>query len=247
MFQLAAAAVLAGACALAAPAGAVGTAGAAGPAAVTVTVGGSALTVSRSTGVPAGLVAITVVNRGSRAVTVSVCARAGAAAGTAACAPRSFGAVAPGRSARLAVALTPGSHAVAATRPGSQAIVARGRIAVLPPATPAPAATTAVATTAAPPAAPAAPEAREALLGDPVAGLQLFKDNGCGDCHTLRAAGATGAAAPDLDGRRPDQAKVAFNVKAGAYGGSGIVMPQFDMTPKQLADIAAFVYQATHP
>jgi mono/diheme cytochrome c family protein len=35
-------------------------------------------------------------------------------------------------------------------------------------------------------------------------GSQLFDANGCGDCHTLAAAGSTGTVGPDLDGALAD-------------------------------------------
>jgi cytochrome c551/c552 len=35
--------------------------------------------------------------------------------------------------------------------------------------------------------------------GDATAGKALFASNGCGSCHTLSAAGATGTIGPDLD------------------------------------------------
>jgi cytochrome c551/c552 len=41
-----------------------------------------------------------------------------------------------------------------------------------------------------------------------VAGAAVFKNNGCGACHTLKAAGATGKLGPDLD-KLPAYAKAA--------------------------------------
>ena len=35
--------------------------------------------------------------------------------------------------------------------------------------------------------------------GDPAAGKQIFVEKGCGNCHTLAAAGATRNVAPNLD------------------------------------------------
>lgn len=35
--------------------------------------------------------------------------------------------------------------------------------------------------------------------GDPEAGKRLFAEQGCGNCHTFRAAGATRRVGPDLD------------------------------------------------
>jgi cytochrome c2 len=56
-------------------------------------------------------------------------------------------------------------------------------------------------------------------------GLQVWSQAGCGGCHTLQAAGATGTAGPDLDALRPSSAAVAAQV---TYGGGG--MPSFGGT-----------------
>src|SRR5919106_78510 len=39
--------------------------------------------------------------------------------------------------------------------------------------------------------------------GNAEAGAQLFADNGCGNCHTLEAAGTTGTTGPNLDELQP--------------------------------------------
>src|SRR5215210_7298384 len=59
-------------------------------------------------------------------------------------------------------------------------------------------------------AAGAAPAAR--------AGEQIFADEGCGGCHTLADAGASGTSGPNLDDLAPDAATVEAKVKSG--GGS---------------------------
>jgi len=56
-------------------------------------------------------------------------------------------------------------------------------------------------------------------------GPQVWSQAGCGGCHTLQAAGATGSAGPDLDALRPSSAAVAAQV---TYGGGG--MPSFGGT-----------------
>ena len=53
-------------------------------------------------------------------------------------------------------------------------------------------------------------------------GAKVFADAGCGDCHTLAAADATGTVGPDLDQVRPDVARVVQQVTHG-----GGAMPSF--------------------
>lgn len=98
--------------------------------------------------------------------------------------------------------------------------------------------TTATATTTAP-----ATTAPAAAAGDPVAGKAVFTSAGCVACHTLAAAGATGAVGPNLDQVKPDLALVIDRVTNGKG-----VMPSFkgQLSAKQIADVAAFVVKATH-
>jgi mono/diheme cytochrome c family protein len=69
-------------------------------------------------------------------------------------------------------------------------------------------------------------------------GAQVFQSAGCGGCHTLKAAGASGAIGPNLDQLRPDAATVAAIVRSG--GGS---MPAFAgrLSDPQIAAVASFV------
>ena len=95
-------------------------------------------------------------------------------------------------------------------------------------------ATTAMSTAAAPPAA---------SQGDPVAGKQVFASSGCGSCHTLKAAGASGNVGPNLDMLKPSYDRVVHQVEVG-----GGAMPAFKATlsTKQIQDVAAFVVASTH-
>lgn len=70
------------------------------------------------------------------------------------------------------------------------------------------------------------------------AGAQVFASAGCGSCHTLKAAGATGAIGPNLDQVRPSAATVAAIVRSG--GGS---MPSFagKLTDAQIAAVGSYV------
>ncbi len=82
-----------------------------------------------------------------------------------------------------------------------------------------------------------------AVKGDPVAGKAVFTSAGCTACHTLKAAGSTGTVGPNLDQLKPAEAVIVHQVEVG-----GGPMPAFkgQLTPKQIQDVAAFVYTSTH-
>jgi cytochrome c6 len=86
---------------------------------------------------------------------------------------------------------------------------------------------------------PTTPEVK----GDPVAGKQVFATAGCGSCHTLKDAGAKGTVGPNLDQAKPSLDLVIDRVTNGKG-----VMPSFSgqLSEKQIADVAAYVVQATH-
>ena len=62
--------------------------------------------------------------------------------------------------------------------------------------------------------------------------------SGCTSCHTLKDAGAKGTVGPNLDQKKPPAALVVERVTSGKG-----VMPSFSgqLTPKQIADVAAYV------
>jgi mono/diheme cytochrome c family protein len=75
----------------------------------------------------------------------------------------------------------------------------------------------------------------------------------CSNCHTLRAAGATGHLGPDLDKLKPSYAQVVTQLITGGTGGAGL--PPADLTfgpgihtftESDMRDIAAFVFISTH-
>ena len=78
--------------------------------------------------------------------------------------------------------------------------------------------------------------------GDAAAGEELFAANGCGSCHTLEAAGATGGVGPNLDDSKPDFELVVDRVTNGKGA-----MPSFSdsLNEQQIRDVAAYVVQAT--
>jgi mono/diheme cytochrome c family protein len=85
-------------------------------------------------------------------------------------------------------------------------------------------------------------EASGAPTGDPAAGKAVFASAGCGGCHTLKAAGATGTVGPNLDEAKPEQALVIDRVTHGKS-----VMPSFagQLSEKQIQDVAAYVVDST--
>jgi mono/diheme cytochrome c family protein len=109
--------------------------------------------------------------------------------------------------------------------------------------TTAPVTTTAPATTSTAVTTTAPTTTSGAAQGDPVAGKAVFASAGCGGCHTLKAANASGAVGPNLDSLKPAYDTVVHQVETG-----GGVMPAFkdQLTQKQIDDVAAFVYSSTH-
>jgi cytochrome c2 len=92
------------------------------------------------------------------------------------------------------------------------------------------------------------------VAGDAGAGKALFNAQGCTACHTFKPAGATGKVGPDLDHLAADAAKAkrgspaeyaAESIKdPGAYVVPGYpngVMPKFNLSDKQVADLVAFL------
>lgn len=74
-------------------------------------------------------------------------------------------------------------------------------------------------------------------------GKAVFASAGCGNCHTLKAAGSNGTVGPNLDQLKPPKARVAHQVEVG-----GGPMPSFkaSLSAKQIQDVAAFVATSTH-
>jgi mono/diheme cytochrome c family protein len=80
------------------------------------------------------------------------------------------------------------------------------------------------------------------LKGDSKKGSAVFASGGCGGCHTLAAAHASGTVGPNLDSLKPDYRAVTAQVTNG-----GAAMPAFKsrLSPKQIADVAAYVVDST--
>jgi cbb3-type cytochrome c oxidase subunit III len=69
-------------------------------------------------------------------------------------------------------------------------------------------------------------------------GKAIFDEAGCGGCHTLKAAGATGTVGPNLDEAKPSKDRVIERVTNGKG-----VMPSFkgSYSAEQIAAVADFV------
>ncbi|MBA3841148.1 MAG: cytochrome c [Actinobacteria bacterium] len=94
--------------------------------------------------------------------------------------------------------------------------------------------TSTAATSTAPTSTPTPP----AGGGDATAGKAVFASAGCGGCHTLKAAGASGNVGPNLDDLKPSMARVKNQVIHG-----GGAMPAFkgQLSDKQINDVSAYV------
>jgi mono/diheme cytochrome c family protein len=70
------------------------------------------------------------------------------------------------------------------------------------------------------------------------AGAKVFSDAGCKNCHTLKAAGATGSVGPNLDQLQPSADLVIKQVNSG-----GGAMPSFKgkLSDAQIKAVADYV------
>ena len=75
-------------------------------------------------------------------------------------------------------------------------------------------------------------------VGGSAAGAAVFEDAGCGDCHTLSAAGSRGTEGPNLDERAPSFERALERVRNG-----GGAMPSFadTLSEREMRDVAAYV------
>ncbi len=83
-------------------------------------------------------------------------------------------------------------------------------------------------------------------------GAQLFADNGCGSCHTMAAASASGTLGPDLDEVVPDMSKAEVHealVDPDATIAKGYtpgVMPAFDkLSDQELNQLVQFLMSSS--
>jgi mono/diheme cytochrome c family protein len=78
--------------------------------------------------------------------------------------------------------------------------------------------------------------------GDPAAGKEVFASAGCGGCHALADAGASGNIGPNLDESKPDYQLALDRVTNGAGA-----MPAFkeQLSETEIENVAAYVVQAS--
>ena len=78
--------------------------------------------------------------------------------------------------------------------------------------------------------------------GEAPDGEAIFAEAGCGGCHTLEAAGTSGAVGPNLDDSKPDKELVIDRVTNGQGA-----MPAFkdSYSPEQIAAVADYVVAST--
>ena len=124
--------------------------------------------------------------------------------------------------------------------------------------TSAPTTTTSAATTT----SGATTTSSSAAGGDAAAGKAVFAANGCGSCHTFKAAGSTGSVGPDLDTAPAADAKADNNMDLTAFIQESIVKPDAyiakgyskgimptsfgsSLSSKQLNDLVAFIVSGT--
>lgn len=89
-------------------------------------------------------------------------------------------------------------------------------------------------------AAPAQTQTEPARTTAPAAadGAEVYESAGCGNCHTLAAAGSNGNVGPNLDDAQPDFALVKSQVENGGGG-----MPAFegDLSPEEIDAVSRYV------
>jgi mono/diheme cytochrome c family protein len=85
-------------------------------------------------------------------------------------------------------------------------------------------------------------------------GAQVFANNGCGGCHTLKAAGSGGVTGPNLDEVLPGQSEAMIHesvvdpnkVIAKGYP-PNVMPPNFEqlLTPKEIEDLVKYLSEST--
>lgn len=78
--------------------------------------------------------------------------------------------------------------------------------------------------------------------GDAAAGADVFASAGCGSCHTLADAGTSGTVGPNLDDVKPTAEKAYEQI---LNGGGGMPPYEGQLSEQQIADVTAYVVQAT--
>jgi mono/diheme cytochrome c family protein len=77
--------------------------------------------------------------------------------------------------------------------------------------------------------------------GDPDAGKDVFASAGCGSCHTLSDAGASGTVGPSLDDSSVDFAAAVDQI---TNGGGGMQAYSGTLSEEEINNVAAYVVTA---
>jgi mono/diheme cytochrome c family protein len=77
--------------------------------------------------------------------------------------------------------------------------------------------------------------------GDPAAGKDVFASAGCGSCHTLSDAGASGTVGPSLDDSSVDFAAAVDQI---TNGGGGMQAFSGTLSEEEINNVAAYVVTA---
>jgi mono/diheme cytochrome c family protein len=97
------------------------------------------------------------------------------------------------------------------------------------------------------------PDIEPPIPADAPPGAQVFLAQGCGSCHTLAAANATGTVGPNLDETIPgqsasevEQSIVDPDAQLAQGFGAGIMPTTYeqDLTPKELKDLVDFLLES---
>ncbi len=217
---------------------------------ITVTAGKPselAFKLSKSSSIATGSVTFKVTNQGTLVHNFKVCTKAVTSSAANACVGKATKMLKKGQSAVLVVTISKaGKYEYLCSVPGHAKAGMKGLVGVGVKATTTPPKTTTVpkgTTTTTPGGSTGPPKATETLVGNPGAGAAVWTSAGCGACHVLKAAGATGQVGPNLDSSAPGQDLVIQRVTNGIN-----VMPAFNtsLSGGDIQNLAAYVYQSTH-
>jgi len=89
-------------------------------------------------------------------------------------------------------------------------------------------------------------EPKRSTTAAPASGATLFASMGCGSCHTLAAANATGDVGPSLDERLPNHTRASLRAAILNPPRNGMMPTNFGarMTPAELDALVSYLLAA---
>ena len=198
---------------------------------------------SKSSNVTPGLIIFKVTNAGKLTHDFKICTRPATSTSANSCTGKVTKRLKPGQSTLMAaLTLKKGQYEYLCTVPGHAGAGMKGLVGIGVKAG-ATTTTTVVGSTTTTKTTTTSTGVTETLVGNPANGASVFASAGCGGCHTMKAAGSTGAVGPDLDQAKPGQDLVIQRVTNGIN-----VMPAFggQLSTSQIQDVASYVYSSTH-